>query len=68
MKTRFLAIFFIIFLGSFARVQGADPYSIVFIHIGRTIPSHVPVALLQARAFNTGVQLFLSQTKRLWTI
>lgn len=46
----FLALIVIFF--AFVPLRGADSYSIVFIHIGKTIPSHVPVALSQARAFN----------------
>lgn len=56
----FLAITFIfLFVSSFAPIHGADSYSIVFIHIGKNIPSHVPVALSQARAFNPDCPIIL---------
>lgn len=62
MKTsRFFIVltFILLFLGSFVRIQGKETYSIVFIHIGKTIPGHVPVALSQARAFNPDCAIIL---------
>jgi hypothetical protein len=47
---------FILLLCAFTSLYGksdlSSDHSIVFIHIGKSIPSHVSIALLQARAFN----------------
>jgi hypothetical protein len=37
----------------------ADPYSIVFVHLGPKIPPHVEVALSQARLFNPDCPIYL---------
>lgn len=62
MKTSrlFLALTYILLIiSSFAPLEGKNPYSIVFIHIGKSIPAHVPVALSQARAFNPDCPIIL---------
>lgn len=43
---------FILLLSAFTSLYASSEHSIVFIHIGKTIPDNVPVALLQARTFN----------------
>ena len=45
-------------------IFGDAPYSIVFIHIGNSIPDFVPVALVQARTFNPACQIILVANER----
>ncbi len=56
MKKNLLFIITFILISS---IQASEPFSIVFVHIGKSIPSHVPVALLQARAFNPDCPIIL---------
>lgn len=52
MKNKILYCFLLHIIFLIGRAFADDSHSIVFIHIGKTIPAHVPVALSQARTFN----------------
>lgn len=53
-------ILIIINLLSMAPLYASSNYSIIFVHLGRALPSHVKYALHQARLFNDETDIYLA--------
>ncbi|MFI0435520.1 MAG: hypothetical protein ACH350_07340 [Parachlamydiaceae bacterium] len=60
MKKIIYFFFFFVFTVFFNIASAKSDYSIIFIHIGKTIPPHVPIALAQARLFNQDCPIILA--------